>query len=474
MNSDLLQNIYEKLPNIVQTAALNMYAYHVHKERYGKEFFKVYNDLLRTQYYSKEEIIIYQDTELKKIIHHAYDTTSYYRELFDTNSLKPADIQSRNDLYKIPVLTKDLIRENFDGLISSSFKKKELVRGHTSGTTGSPLDILWDQNTCIYTNAVDWRQKNWAGINYGDKLAFVLGRVMVSPGKKTPPFWKMDYIHNQLWMSAFHLSSENIKHYLRKLREYKPVAIEGYPSTVFLLAKFLNESGNTFPVKAVLTSSETLYPQQKEAIEKAFECKIFDFYGMAERVVFSTECDEHTDHHLNFEYGLTEIVDENNNPLGEDEKGFIVSTSLQNYGMPLIRYKTSDISAIKSQQCACGRHMPMLEKITSRTEDVFVCPDGRLISPSILTQPFKQTENIEESQIIQEDINNITIKIVKKAGFKNEDAEKILKDIKHRVGDDVEIKIEFPSQIERSASGKFRWAVSKVVKGIYDFNSHID
>ncbi|MES0327639.1 MAG: hypothetical protein ABUK13_05550 [Gammaproteobacteria bacterium] len=474
MSNDLLQNIYEKLPNIVQTAALNVYAYRVHKERYGKEFFKVYNDLLRTQYYSKEEIIKYQETELKKIIQHAYDTTSYYHELFDANSLKPADIQSRNDLYKIPVLTKDLIRENFDGLISSSFKKKELVHGHTSGTTGTPLDILWDQNTCIYTNAVDWRQKNWAGINYGDKLALVLGRVVVPPGKKTPPFWKMDYIHNQLWMSAFHLSSENIKHYLKKLRQYKPVAIEGYPSTVYLVAKFLNESGNTFPVKSVLTSSETLYPLQKEAIEKAFECKVFDFYGMAERVLFSTECDAHTDHHLNFEYGLTEIVDDNDNPLAEDEKGFIVSTSLQNYGMPLIRYKTSDVSAIKSQQCPCGRHMPMLEKITTKAEDIIVCPDGRLISPSILTHPFKPIENIEESQIVQEDINNITIKIVKKADFKNEDAEKLLDGLKYRLGDDMNINIEFVSKIERSASGKFRWVISKVVKDIYDFNNYTD
>ena len=160
MSSDLLQNIYEKLPNILQTAALNMHAYRVHKERYGKQFFKVYNDLLRTQYYSKEEIIKFQETELKKIIYHAYNTTSYYRELFNANNLKPTDIQSSNDLYKIPVLTKDLLRENFNRLISSSFKKKELVHGHTSGTTGSPLDVIWDQNTCIYTNAVDWRQKN--------------------------------------------------------------------------------------------------------------------------------------------------------------------------------------------------------------------------------------------------------------------------------------------------------------------------
>ena len=240
------------------------------------------------------------------------------------------------------------------------------------------------------------------------------------------------------------------------------------------MAKFINDSGNTFPVKSVLTSSETLYPLQKEAIERAFECKVFDFYGLAERVIFATECGEHTDLHLNFEYGLTEIVDESDVPLGEDEKGFIVSTSLQNYGMPLIRYKTSDVSAIKNQQCTCGRHMPLLEKITTKAEDIIVCPDGRLISPSILTHPFKPIENIEESQIVQKDVNNITIKIVKKVDFKNEDAEKLLEGLKYRLGEDMNVNIEFVSKIERSASGKFRWVISKVVKDIYDFNNYTD
>ena len=474
MSGNLLQNIYEKSPHIVQIVALNLYALRIHKERYGKKFFKVYEKLLQSQFYTKEEIVEYQNQALKKVVSHAYNTTAYYRDLFDRNKLKPNDIQSKEDLHKIPVLTKDLIRDNFNQLISSDFKKNGLIHGHTSGTTGSPLDVLWDKNTCIYTNAVDWRQKNWAGINYGDKIALVLGRVVVPPSKKAPPFWKMNFIHNQLWMSAFHLSSENIKHYVRKLESYQPVAIEGYPSTIYLLAKFINESGKTFSVKSVLTSSETLYPLQKDEIERAFDCKVFDFYGMAERVLFSTECDAHTGHHLNFEYGLTEIVDENDNSLGEDEKGFVVSTSLQNFGMPLIRYRTSDISAIRSEQCTCGRAMPILERITTKAEDIIVCPDGRFLSPSILTHPFKPIANIAESQIIQEDINNITIKIVKKAGFKAGDAGKLLDGFRHRVGDGMNVNIEFVNEIERTGSGKFRWVISKVVKDIYDFNNYTD
>jgi len=470
MSSVILQKVYEKLPGFVQTAALNIYAYRIHNERYGKQFKEAFDELMRTQYLSKESMIAYQNSRLREIISHAYSTTAYYREVMDANGIKPDDIRSQDDLYKMPVLTKRLIKKNFTRMISRSFKKSELVHGHTSGTTGTPLNVLWDKNTCVYTNAVDWRQKSWAGIQYGDRLALLLGRVVVPPAQHAPPFWRMDYMHNQLWMSAFHMSRQNIGHYLDKLRKFKPVAIEGYPSTVYLLAKFLNDSGDKFPVKAVLTSSETLYPLQKEMIEKVFECRVFDFYGMAERVLFATECEAHTGLHLNFEYGLTEILDEADKQVENGKKGFVVSTSLQNFGMPLIRYKTSDISALSQDPCECGRHMPLLERITTKAEDIIICPDGRLVSPSVLTHPFKPIKNIEESQIVQEDINHLTINLVKKEGFQNKDVERLRHGLKHRLGDGMEIKIEFVDKIERTASGKFRWVVSKVVKDVYDFN----
>ena len=125
MSGNLLQNIYEKSPNIVQIVALNLYALRIHRERYGKEFFKVYEKLLQSQFFTKEEIVEYQNQALEKVVSHAYNTTGYYRDLFDRYKLKPNNIQSKEDLHKIPVLTKDLIRENFNQLISSDFKKMD-------------------------------------------------------------------------------------------------------------------------------------------------------------------------------------------------------------------------------------------------------------------------------------------------------------------------------------------------------------
>lgn len=470
MSSNLLQKIYNYSPYILQTLGLNFYSFKVHRERYGKEFKKICSFLSESQYYTPSQIKDYQSKQLRTIINHAYNTTVYYKSLFDRINLKPTDIDSSEDLHKIPILTKEDIKNNFNDLVSSKYNRKDLVQGHTSGTTGTPLDILWDKHTCEFTNALDWRQKNWAGVQYGQKIAIILGRTVVPINKTKPPFWQTDYIHNQLWLSAFHLTDSYLDSYFKKLKSFSPVAIEGYPSTVYILAKYLNERNLTFPLKSILTSSETLYPLQREAIEQAFECKVFDFYGMAERVLFATECASHTNPHLNFEYGLTEIVDDNGTPLDAGQTGIIVSTSLQNMGMPLIRYKTSDVSTIKEEKCTCGREMPLLEKISTKAEDIIICPDGRLISPSVLTHPFKPMHNIDKSQIIQNDINNITINIVKKPAFTKKDELTLLKSFQERVGSDIEITIKYVDTIQRTSSGKFRWVISKVAKNIYDFN----
>ena len=462
MFSTVAKRFYDLSPAMLQTLMVNAYAVNVHLERYGSRFRDIKEKLNQTQYYDRVEIEQFQDLQLRALIKHAYETTPYYREVFDKLSLKPSDIEGRKDLHKIPILTREDVRHNLHRLISRTVRIKDLVHGHTSGTTGSPLEFYWDINTCVYSNAVDWRQKEWAGVRYRDPLALLLGRTVVPPGTTDPPFWRMNYLHNQLWLSSFHLKPDYMRHYMKKLDRFQPVAIEGYPSTVYILAQMYLLNNMTFPLKAVFTSSETLYPVQREVIEKAFECKVFDFYGMAERVLFATECSAHRGRHLNFEFGLTEAVDKHGLPVEDGRLGTIVSTSLQNFGMPLIRYKTSDVTRISREICSCGRQMPLVDDVTTKAEDIVVAPDGRMISPSILTHPFKSVGTIAKSQILQHDLENITIKIVKREGYSELDTVNLLRGFSERVGHQVKVHIEFVDDIPRTSSGKFRWVISKV------------
>ncbi len=411
---------------------------------------------------SKHEIGEYQDEKLRDLIKHAYDNVPYYTERMRALKLLPSDIRGQSDLYKLPVLSRNDIKNNFKKLRAINYPKKKLILGHTSGTTGSPLELYWDHMVEKVHHVADWRQKIWAGIKFGNRYASLQGRTIVPIARKRPPFWKTNYLNNQLFLSSFHLKKGNIPYYIDKITSFKPIAIEGYPSTVFILAKYLLSNKTVIPLKAVLTSSETLFPLQRESIEAAFQCKVFDFYGMAERVVYASECEFHEGQHLNLDYGITEILDGNGELVPEGRIGRIVATGLWNFGMPLIRYRTSDTTTVKSKGCSCGRIFPLTDGITTKDEDIISTPDGRLISSSVLTHPFKPMHNIEESQIIQERLDQLVIKIVKKESYTKKDEEKLISAFKDRLGDDIKFTIEYVDSIPRTKNGKFKWVISKV------------
>jgi phenylacetate-CoA ligase len=460
--NDLLHKLYNSSPGLVQTCFLNLFAYRLNRQRFGRQFENILRWFEESGKWTYEELKSYQEERLRSVITHAYDTVPFYNESMKRLKMVPSDIKTISDLNKLPVLTKEDIKKNLGNLISSKFNRKDLIHGHTSGTTGSPLDVYWDIGMVVMNNAIDWRQKKWAGFSPGDPHAVILGRVVVPIEETRPPFWRMNYIQNQLWMSAFHMSAANLPLYIDKIIRFKPKFLEGYPSTMYILANYLVNNNISIQLDAVITSAETLFPQQRETIEKAFKCKIYDFYGMAERVVFATECNVHDGKHLNLEYGITEIIDKNGNPADLGTPGKIVGTSLHNFGMPLIRYQTNDVTSIKPDKCECGLNHPLIESVTTKHEDIVITPDGRWISPSVLTHPFKPQKNIVESQIIQERSDLIIINIVKKEAFNENDKKSLLESLLERLGGAVEIRIEFVNAIPREISGKFRWVISKV------------
>ncbi len=455
----LKQAFYNSSPYFLQHLLLNLYALRIHRERYGKQFDKALKELEETQNYSTSEIEAYQNLHLRRLIEHAYNTVPFYKERFAKTKLTPSDIRSVGDLSKIPLLTRKELLNNKELLLSRMVCSSDLVYGHTSGTTGSPLTIGWDKETCIFTNAVDWRQKSWAGVSVGDPIALFLGRPVVSLKANKPPFWQLDRIHNQLWMSSFHMSQEHLPSYVEKIKSSEVVAIEGYPSTIYILARFLQATNQRLKMCAVFTSSEVLHQHQRDLIEEVFSCKVFDFYGMAERMVFATQCQNGPGYHLNFEYAVNEVVDDAGNPV---EKGFLVGTSLRNFGMPLIRYRTSDVVEIDKTPCACGREMQRLKEVLGRDESILVVPGGKLISNSVLTPPFKQVGGIVESQIVQETIDKITVKLVVEDSFGDSHKLQLVDLLKERIGVAVTIEVELLDEIPRDSSGKFTWLVSKV------------
>jgi len=311
-------------------------------------------------------------------------------------------------------------------------------------------------------DAVDRRQKAWGGMGEDEWLGMLLGRVVVPVGARRPPFWRVNAVHRQVWFSSFHLSGENLPRYVDEIRRRGLSYLEGYPGTLFILARHLVLRGERLPMRAVFTSSETLHPAQRETIEAAFGCPLFDFYGHAERTVFAAECEHHDGKHLAEEYGVAEVVDDDGNPVPDGVPGWLVGTSLHNAAMPLLRYHTGDVTAIRRGACACGRTLARIESVTTKAEDIVATPDGRLLAPVSLTHPFKPFPQILESQIVQERLDHLLVKIVPSSELTAEHEASLIALLAERMGPGVEIELRRVDAIPREPSGKFRWVVSRV------------
>jgi len=457
-----LPELYALSPVFFQNLMVTGYGWKIYRREYGKKFTRLLPEIEARQWYSEAELIEYQNEKLRPLIKHCYENVPYYRSVMESRKLRPADIRTVDDLLKLPVLERETVRDKLAQLKAANFKPAELISGFTSGTTGSPLQLYWDNQICRVKTATDWLQKKIAGINPGEKMAFFLGRQVVSLNQKKPPFWRHNWLLNHLFCSSWHLAKENLEAYFKKLRAFKAVAIEGYPSTMYILARYLLGTSQTFPLKAVFTSSEPLFNDHRETIQQAFACRVFDYYGMAERVVFGFECEAHDAKHLSMDFGITEILSQDDEPAGYARLGRLVATSLHNYGMPLIRYQSSDITELRASGCRCGRKSPMIENITTKDEDIITTSDGRLLASSALNALTKPIMGIAEHQIIQEDRTHIVVQMIRGQDYSEKTEGLLLESLRKILGPGMSVELRLVDEIPRTTAGKFKWVVSRV------------
>lgn len=454
--------LYRRSPPWLQNVFLNAYALRLHLRRHRPPFPELRKNWSESQWWDESRLREWQDHRLKDIVSYAYHNVPFYNERWSELGIVPEAVQGAGDLSKLPLLTKKEVREAGSRLIAKDPDLGRLSHGHTSGTTGTPLSLYYDRTMCVVNAVADWRQKEWGEMTRKDWCGVLLGRIIVPADQNEAPFWRVNRVHRQVWYSAFHMSRGNLPWYINDIRDRKLRFMEAYPSTLFILGKHLIQAGQRLPMQAVFTSSETLHHTQRETIEEAFQCSVYDFYGQAERVIFAGQCEFHEGKHLFAEYGVTEIVNDEGEPVPTGETGWLTGTTLWNRGMPLIRYRTTDLSSRLNANCQCGRSLGRIADVTTKAEDIVVTPEGRYISPSVLTHAFKPIDSILKSQIIQDDITAITVKLVAGAQFTAEDQRQLVTALGKRVGEEMTIRVERVEDIPPEPSGKFRWVISRV------------
>lgn len=427
-----------------------------------KDYFRSPLDIIKIRFNwykyckSHEYAQKYTFYRLKEIVTYAYNHVPYYNELFNKIGFKPYNFNDINDFYQIPILTKSMVIDNFDKLISDEFNKLKPALMSTSGSTGTPMKFYRDYHTNAASFNLFWHV--WSTGNY-----WHIGQRQVTIAGLTEQKWAYDSKSRILALSSFYISEANITLFYDLIKKYKPAILRGYPSAIYLFAKLLKKYNLQLKFPAVFTNSETLHDFQKSYIEDFFECKVFDQYTHWEGVASIATCKYGKNHMLN-QFGFHEIIDNNNKKVLQGQTGKIIATGLYNLAMPLIRYDTRDLATLSEEQiCECNSCNPIVSKIYGRIEDVFLTPEGNLVGR--LDAAFKFSKNIILSHIYQPNINNVIVKIVPSANYSYECDEKIiLLELKKRLGNTINIQIMLVSEdeIPKTSGGKVRFAISDV------------
>jgi phenylacetate-CoA ligase len=446
------------IQNIILTARGGLYKFF----RQGRMFRNIFNELETTQYMDETGLKDWQDNKLRLMVEHVYKNVPYYKRLFKELGVLPGDIKSAGDLKILPFLTKEELRKNPEDFLPVCVNRTMISKNFTSGSSGKPLKLYRDLYSINFENAVLWRQKQWAGIKFSDRIAVLREELIVPFDNKKPPFCRYSAFENKMFISSYHLGSENVKHYVKAMEDFKPLAIEAEPSSLYILARFIKDKGFcplSFSVKAVFTSSEALLDKHKALIEEVFGGRVYDFYGNGERVAAIGTCEKGA-YHVIPEYGITEFLPLDNNS-GRAE---IVGTNLHNYAMPLLRYRTGDVVEISDSKCGCGRKFQAVKKIEGRLADFLIAHNGELVYVDACYLMLQGVNNLMETQIIQEDLNNIRIKFIPGENFSKDDEEKLKSNVKMYMGDSVNVILENSREFLYDKSSKFRPFISNVSK----------
>lgn len=419
--------------------------------------------LLVSQWYSRGRLEELQWEKLQSLLSHAYEHSPFYRDRFDEYGIKPTDIKSPSDMSKIPILTKDELRNSQNRILAQDKKYKYSV-AKSSGSTGRSVKFFKDRDASGNGRAAMYRGHSWYDVAVGAREARLWGIPLTVRGKVTTCLG--DFLLNRFREKDFQVSPEVFSAFAQTIRRCSPEYLMGYSSLVFEFAKFLEAEridASMLNLKMVKVTAETLFSHQRDIIERVFQCPVANEYGAAEVGIIAFECPMHG-MHISVE-GVYIEEQTSDFQLGMKE---LLITDLNNYLSPVIRYQLGDLGELSiGDTCKCGRGLPLLKKVHGRTSDIVYGPDGSMTHSSIFSYILKDITSreggITQYKIFQEKKGELEFHIVKgEKKFNPSSVEYLQEKIKEKMGGDMVIQIKYVDHIQREKSGKLRYFVSSI------------
>ncbi|MGG0249776.1 phenylacetate--CoA ligase family protein [Peribacillus frigoritolerans] len=439
------------IQNILTTVQGNIYR----KQRFGSFYHSYLKELKERDYSNITAQRQYQDQEFVRLLHYAVKNSPFYKEYYNSCDLK--SIKGVKDIGKLPILTKETVRSNIDNLYT--INPTDGVISNTSGTTGTSMKF-------IYTN--EDLQKRMAYLDhFKAQHGFIANKMkrasfnsskIIPTNQKSNIFWRDNWSIKQRIYSGYHCKDKNLPFYVKNLNRYQPESIDGYPSALYEISRFIieNKIGLSFTPIAIFPTAETLLPHYKKTIEEAFGCPVRDQYASSEGAPFITEC-EFGKLHYNLDTGIIEV----------DKDGEMLVTCFQTYGTPLIRYRIGDRVVMDevNKICECGSSHPIVRGIEGRGIDYLVSKSkGRFtaIYLSLVSEDF--LNSVKRMQFIQNSVDEIQVLLEVDKTYKKEMNQIILNKLQYSFGNDMKFNLQLVHEIPRESSGKYRLIINNMDK----------
>jgi len=465
--NNLVLKTFQRLPSPLKALVATYHGTRLRRWRYGTRFRDSLEAAHAREFWTWEQWEGYQRKRLRDVCRRARERVPFYRERW--RNAVPEDM-SPESLAQLPIVEKETVRSRPYDFVADDCDLRAMYREHTSGTTGTPLDVWWSHDTVQdWYSLFEARWREWNGLSRHDRWAILGGQVIVPIGRSRPPFWVHNSGLNQLYMSVYHISLDSTPAYLDAIAKYRPVYMFGFASAMHALAAFaIEHRRDDVRFRVAISNAEPLHEYQRETITRAFGCPVRNTYAMSEIAVGAGECPFGT-MHVWPDAGIVEVVDRLDRPLPPGRVGDLVCTGLVNPDMPFIRYRVGDRGALapRGTRCPCGRQTPVLASLEGRNDDVLWTSDGRSVG-RLGVSGILDGLRVREVQFVQDSLQMLRVRYVPTEGFSGSDEAALGERVRQRLAG-VQVVLQRESEIERTQAGKLRTVVSNLSRDTLPF-----
>lgn len=410
----------------------------------------------KNQWTNREKLDKIRDYKLNQLITEVYQNVPFYANELKKRRIEPKDIQSIVDIKKLPIVNKELIRDNFSDFTNSRFDLIKCPKDNTSGSMGIPFKVYYDKHTWFRAKYLSkLRSKLACGTNIGEKLAFFECEPqdkLDKSEKEIISYFKKIFFRRKSF--SMFLEMDVLIDYLNK---FKPNSFYGSPSHFIELASNLsNEHKLNFSPKRIFTSSEYLQENSKKFIQEKFCSEVYDIYGCTEIKEVAWQCQKHEGYHINEDEVIIEILDENGKDAKFGQIGSIVLTGLFNITMPFIRYDLGDKGFLIKEKCSCGRTFMMMQPTAGREIEYIELKNRKRLNPYLFAMSIKKIKGIIQFQVVQKSYDILNINVVANNQFSEPNRNKLMRLAKKLTANKIKIRILLMKNIPREKNGKFR------------------